>query len=764
MENADNSKTNIFWGPVTAKEIKKILSHKKPRERIGRRNTISDVEPSRTIYADSPQTDLLIKRHFFGDPSDDVNVSFTSEYFTPNETVHNDKSNVVNSISCKSDNNISEHTKDDVNVAQDCLRDESSLNLESKETLIEKISKVLDMSSCRTSAYSSAGECSNCTSLAPTNTNEIHLNEMYTCGNKSCSSHNQNAVLLILSDDEEDFRDDNVKESCKSVAQLEDNDEVIIISDDENNDYMLFEEQVPIKNETKKSPCLDKIYPVHLDINEMPLLGGPSTSKQLNEQCSGDNSIIHINNQQELTESKLDFSEISQHSTVEEANLSYDDEQCEEYCNIDLTSDTSCNYDEIADLELDSSQIQQYEDRSENRKKNSSYSKSNFSDIPSHEHNYILPILNVNVEQDSPENSYHEEEKHTSDKSSINEQSRPSHNLVNEFHKLDVTEIIEHSLNKLPNQNEDLFSISKHFENEGADYKTVRSCDNSFVSQSIASSSPAQERVYDNYSKNSVINTSLNQDEETNDMHAISLTSVDSKHEWNDTIEEMKRFFTVDDDQLSDENNSDTNDQELNNPNTNEGKLYLDSITSKPKKSLIPVKNANQPLNPHKNVYSKKQNTNLKIPTKIASIKPNYKTIQSPVSVYIKNTPEAPLRQRVPSKPLSTTSLFPKAASSKVANKENESDLPTVIYKPAKHKVVSEREEFKLPGNIQKHISHIPFIIKHQERIEGRKLNQSVIENKLLDGNLTICDSSRLSTSSIEEDVSLLVSKKAYIK
>lgn len=683
--------------------------------------------------------------------------------------------NAACSISCTSDNNdFSKNTKDDLIVAQDCSRnekhnDESSLNIEFKKTLIDKISKVLDLSSCRTSAYSSAGECSNCTSLLPTNTNEIHFSGTYACDNKSLDTHNKSASLLILSDDEEDLSYSYTKESRKS-----ENEDVIIISDDDDDD-LVFEEQIPVKNDIEKSARSIR----------MSLLGKPSISKQLNQHYSRNNSVIQINDQQELIETKLNFSEISQHSTDEQANcLSHDDEQPEKFYNIDLTTDTS--YDGILYLKTGLSKISQHEDMSENQKKNNSDFKSNFIGVTSQEQDdYVLPVSKEsdgsyannplcdwkeNIKQNSPEALYYEEENQASNNSSINEQSHGIHNLIlNESRKLNV-EAVQQSPSRLCNQNEDflnLCDISKHSENEMEDFslstckKTVKSCDNSFVSHNIPSSSPARKEVYDNYNRNSVTNTSHNQDatddEETNDMNA----SGNSKFDWNDTIEEMERFVQIDDYELSNENTHDTNTssnvEKLDNPNTSDSKLYLDTTTSKPKKSLIPIKNSNQFLNPHKDVY-----TNFKIPTRIVSVKPNYKTVLSPVSVYIKNSPQAPLLQRVPSKPLSAKSLFPKATSNKIANKENKFDLPTLIYKPAKHTVISEKEQLKLPGNIQKHISHIPNIIKHQGRTGGEKLGQNV-ENKLLEENLTICDDSRFSTSSVE-DVSLLVSKKAYIK
>lgn len=155
-----------------------------------------------------------------------------------------------------------------------------------------------------------------------------------------------------------------------------------------------------------------------------------------------------------------------------------------------------------------------------------------------------------------------------------------------------------------------------------------------------------------------------------------------------------------------------------------------------------------------------KQVNTLKNPAKsnIFRTSPNYKTIVSPVAMYIKNSARTPLKHNVPAKQLPLRHLNAGAPHNKFNKQTHEFLLPTVTYKPTKTAIVSHEMGQKIPESIKKYIPQKPEVIKH----EGRMLNKNSIEpeKKILMEDLTLMDSTLLQLSS--QDISMLAVKNAF--
>lgn len=151
------------------------------------------------------------------------------------------------------------------------------------------------------------------------------------------------------------------------------------------------------------------------------------------------------------------------------------------------------------------------------------------------------------------------------------------------------------------------------------------------------------------------------------------------------------------------------------------------------KKVAVPKHTPSKPLTPKNNVYDH---------------------IVSPLAAYIKSAPETPLYQKVVPKPMKSSIPVPKSAT-KTAPVLDES-LPRVVYQPAKHRIVGNKTEVKLPGSVKTLFPQDINVIKHTERIRKDK---NVDLTRALEYDESLSD-----FSAVNDDISVLSVKNAYIK
>lgn len=143
--------------------------------------------------------------------------------------------------------------------------------------------------------------------------------------------------------------------------------------------------------------------------------------------------------------------------------------------------------------------------------------------------------------------------------------------------------------------------------------------------------------------------------------------------------------------------------------------------------------------------------------------KRRFKDIESPISLYIKNSGVAPLFKKItPSKQLnSDNGKSVRKQQERSNDKENSLVFPEVIYKPAKKTIVKECSDFKLPKNIESLIPQKPNVIRHERHVGGgSKLNQSFISKKLCEPDITIDSSTSLDSTG---DISVHCAKRVFI-
>ncbi|XP_066256001.1 uncharacterized protein [Euwallacea similis] len=134
---------------------------------------------------------------------------------------------------------------------------------------------------------------------------------------------------------------------------------------------------------------------------------------------------------------------------------------------------------------------------------------------------------------------------------------------------------------------------------------------------------------------------------------------------------------------------------------------------------------------------------------------PALKNIISPVGVYIKSGPKYCPMVKVPE-----TKLKPEIKLIR-EQKENipqditsdlDCQIPSVIYTPAKYKLVTEVVDVKLPESIKKRVGG-QVVTKHEQRV-AKRLDQS-IERRLMESDLSI-------NESVNQDVSILTQKQPF--
>ncbi|KAK9739822.1 hypothetical protein QE152_g8656 [Popillia japonica] len=135
------------------------------------------------------------------------------------------------------------------------------------------------------------------------------------------------------------------------------------------------------------------------------------------------------------------------------------------------------------------------------------------------------------------------------------------------------------------------------------------------------------------------------------------------------------------------------------------------------------------------------------------STKKRFKNIESPISVYIKNSGVAPLYQKItPSKPLSSDKI--KIEKTIKINKENTIIFPEVRYKPARMAIVTKSRDIKLPQKIESLLQQKSNVVKHEGRIGSSKVGKcGAIANKMPSkADLTLDSNAALNTT---EDISI---------
>lgn len=148
----------------------------------------------------------------------------------------------------------------------------------------------------------------------------------------------------------------------------------------------------------------------------------------------------------------------------------------------------------------------------------------------------------------------------------------------------------------------------------------------------------------------------------------------------------------------------------------------------------------------------------------------NTKNIVSPVGVYIKYSPRAPLIKHVkaPHENLVVPhQVFKSPLHSSKENKENHDVIPPVVYKPARKKLYTVSENMYLPPSIERMVKP-SYIINHEKRINaaGDKYDDVVRrvegESELTRGS--IGDSLLDQLDETNQDVSILARRNAFQK
>lgn len=128
-----------------------------------------------------------------------------------------------------------------------------------------------------------------------------------------------------------------------------------------------------------------------------------------------------------------------------------------------------------------------------------------------------------------------------------------------------------------------------------------------------------------------------------------------------------------------------------------------------------------------------------------------YKNVVSPLAVYIKSGPTAPLMQNVTPKTMRVANVeAAKSSGKKIASMDN---LPKVVYRPANFKMVNEAKGVHLPASVKKICPQNIKCITHKARIVGRDFDVSE--------ELEKTDISCISTSACVDDISVLSVKDA---
>lgn len=145
-----------------------------------------------------------------------------------------------------------------------------------------------------------------------------------------------------------------------------------------------------------------------------------------------------------------------------------------------------------------------------------------------------------------------------------------------------------------------------------------------------------------------------------------------------------------------------------------------------------------------------------------SSAKKRFKNIESPISVYIKNSGVAPLYQKItPSKPLASDKT--KIKKTFKVNKENSIIFPEVTYKPARVAIVTKGRDIRLPQKIESLLQQKSNVIKHEGRIGTAKVGKyGLVTNKqVFKADLTLDSNASLNTT---EDISIRCMNREFIK
>lgn len=153
-----------------------------------------------------------------------------------------------------------------------------------------------------------------------------------------------------------------------------------------------------------------------------------------------------------------------------------------------------------------------------------------------------------------------------------------------------------------------------------------------------------------------------------------------------------------------------------------------------------------------------------KTPNKPKSTVLQNKNIVSPVGLYIKYSPKAPLVTHVKSNNQQKGIVVSPKPTHKFQkkDKENVEMLPSVVYKPARNQLFTLNEHLHLPPSIDKLVKKSNIIV-HKSRIISKVPDKDEIERKLMsDSELTQSSISDSLLNETDHNVSVLINRPAF--
>ncbi|KAK4871881.1 hypothetical protein RN001_016005 [Aquatica leii] len=190
--NEDSVEDFAFSGSLTLHEIRKILSLEKDPRQIKNRSTIEVSQPTRTIYDESPEVNLIIERNLLDKQEIDVNPAFISEYFhnVPQYVHTSDKepSNFIEQLSDVlrlNDSGTEDRDKQDSSYKSDTSYEDSLIIISDCEESCADFKPVGNVKTEINATISSEGQ------------------EMKVCNKGLFKNNNINNSVICIDDDDE---------------------------------------------------------------------------------------------------------------------------------------------------------------------------------------------------------------------------------------------------------------------------------------------------------------------------------------------------------------------------------------------------------------------------------------------------------------------------------------------------------------------------------------------------------------------------------
>ncbi|XP_066148190.1 uncharacterized protein [Euwallacea fornicatus] len=233
-----------------------------------------------------------------------------------------------------------------------------------------------------------------------------------------------------------------------------------------------------------------------------------------------------------------------------------------------------------------------------------------------------------------------------------------------------------------------------------------------------------------------------------NNQSKESWEKKDSLDDLNNTFEEMNRLLGL----MEKTGSKQEHDKSKDAPQSALNKQLPIKQTSNFKSKLPQLKRQPQSTLAFKPPLSKPPK---RLITPCKTTNPALRNIISPVGVYIKSGPKYCPMVKVPETKLKSEIKLVREQKENIPQ-DIASDLncqiPSVIYTPAKYKLVTEVVDVKLPESIKKRVGG-QVVTKHEQRV-ARRLDQS-IERRLMESDLSI-------NESVNQDVSILTQKQPF--